>query len=100
MGQVKAIRDKIHDYLAMNLDFTVAAAVKIDMVKYVKEILDDFTEEVTTSSCPRNGNLFKVDHNSPKLSKAKSEQCHTFVAKGLFVCKRARIDIQPAIAFL
>jgi hypothetical protein len=27
-------------------------------------------------------------------------QFHTFVAKGLFLCKRARSDIQPAIAFL
>jgi hypothetical protein len=32
--------------------------------------------------------------------KEKQELFHTFVAKGLFACKRARPDIQPAIAFL
>jgi hypothetical protein len=34
------------------------------------------------------------------LSKHKAELFHTFVAKGLFLCKRARPDIQPAISFL
>ena len=41
-----------------------------------------------------------VDTKSPKLLKDKPELFHTFVAKGLFVCKRARPDIQPAIAYL
>jgi hypothetical protein len=44
--------------------------------------------------------LFKVDPTVPKLTKEKRELFHTFVAKGLFACKRARPDIQPAIAFL
>jgi hypothetical protein len=34
------------------------------------------------------------------LKKEQSELFHTFVAKGLFVCKRGIPDIQPDIAFL
>jgi len=60
----------------------------------------EFPEHLDKKSCPWNQNLFKVDSTSPKLSKNKQELFHTFVAKGLFVCKRARPDIQPAIAFL
>ena len=35
-----------------------------------------------------------------KLNKEIAEGSHTVVAKGLFVCKRARPDIQPTIAVL
>jgi hypothetical protein len=60
----------------------------------------DFPEELEKIRCPWNENLFKVDPTVPKLTKEKRELFHTFVAKGLFACKRARPDIQPAIAFL
>jgi hypothetical protein len=100
IGQVKAIRGKRHDYLAMNLDYNIPGVVKIDMVDYVKGMIEDFPEEVQRTSSPWNSNLFKVDTKSPKLAKEQAEQFHTFVAKGLFLCKRARSDIQPAIAFL
>jgi hypothetical protein len=96
IGQVKGIRGNKHDYQ----DYQVPGVVKIDMVNDVKSIFDDFPEEKTDSICPWNGNLFKVETLSPTLSKEKAEQFNTFVAKGLFLCKRPRPDIQPAIAFL
>ena len=34
------------------------------------------------------------------LDRGKSETYHTTVAKGLFLCKRSRPDIQPTIAVL
>ena len=43
--------------------------------------------------------LFSIG-NDEKLSKDRAEEFHTTVAKGLFVCKRARPDIQPVIAVL
>jgi hypothetical protein len=99
IGQVKAVRGKRHDYLAMNLDYQIPGVVKIDMVSYVKDIIGDFPEEVQETPCPWIGNIFKVDTNSPHLSKENAELFHTFVAKGLCLCKRARSDIQPAIVF-
>ena len=100
VAQVKSVRGKRHDYLAMNLDFQEKGKLKVDMVDYIKGMVDEFPEELGKSSCPWNENLFKVDEKSPKLSKEKKELFHMFVAKGLFACKRARPDIQPAIAFL
>jgi hypothetical protein len=60
----------------------------------------EFPEKVKVERTPWTENLFKVDTNSPGLSKSRREEFHTFVAKGLFLCKRARQDIQPAISFL
>jgi hypothetical protein len=100
IAPVTATRGKIHDYLAMKLDFTTRGKLKVNMTEYVKSMVNDFPEELSKSNYPWNENLFKVDTKSPKLSKDKRELFHTFVAKGLFVCKRARPDIQPAIAYL
>lgn len=44
---------------------------------------------------PLNENLLKVDKNSPELSKDKAELFHTFVAKTIFITKRARPDVAP-----
>ena len=100
IGKVKAVRGKRHDYLAMILDYSFPGVVKVDMTNYVKQMVEDFPEQVQNSTYPWNENLFKVDSQSARLSSERAEQFHTFVAKGLFVCKRARQDIQPAIAFL
>ena len=48
---------------------------------------------------PAAENLFEVG-NWKRLSNELSEVFHTLVAKGLFVCKRARPNIQTTIAFL
>jgi hypothetical protein len=100
IAPVKAPCGKIHEYLAMKLDFTDSTMVKINMVDYFKTMVRDFPEEIATSKYPWNENLFKIDEHSPALRKDKRETFHAFVAKGLFVCKRARPDIQPAIALL
>jgi hypothetical protein len=41
-----------------------------------------------------------VESEGNDLEKQRSEEYHTFIAKGLFECKRARPDIHPAIAVL
>ena len=53
-----------------------------------------------TSVTPANDNLFKVNEHSPPLGNQQKESFHTMVAKGLFVGKRARQEIQTTIAFL
>jgi hypothetical protein len=101
VNTVKVTRGKLHDYLGMTLDYTAPGQVKIDMTKYIKAMIDEFPEELPGKvNCPWNENLFKHDENSVTLSKDMRESFHTFVAKGLFLCKRARPDIMPAIAFL
>ena len=51
-------------------------------------------------SSPAADGLFDIDKNSQKLSDAEQEKFHKIVAKGLFLSKRARPDVQPVIAFL
>ena len=105
VGTIKAVRGKVHDYLAMTLDYSVKGQVKVDMTDYVKSMVEDFNDiedlsEVRKTPQPWSEKLFRVNASSPLLDKDKAEQFHTMVAKGLFVTKRARQDIQPAIAFL
>jgi hypothetical protein len=52
-----------------------------------------------TAPTPATTNLCHVC-DSPRLDKHRADIFHTFVAKGLFACKRARPDIHTTIAFL
>ena len=73
------------------------------MTKYVKkDMLAEFpaSNMQGTSTTPANDNLFKVNEHSPPLGNQQKESFHTMVAKGLFVGKRARQEIQTTIAFL
>ena len=102
IGKVKVTRGKRHDYLGMTLDYTDPGKVKIDMIDYVKNMVEDFPEELDgrNAQYPWSEGLFKVDSKSPDLSTDKAEDFHTFVAKTLFVTKRGRPDVQPAVSFL
>ena len=101
-GEMKSTRGKIHDYLGMTLDFSVKGKVKIDMRKYVANMLESFRESfelTTTADTPAAGNLFEAG-SGEELDREQREMFHTFVAKCLFLCKRGRPDIQMAISVL
>ncbi len=101
IGKVKAVRGKRHEYLTMILDFTEPGVLRIDMRDYVKGMIDNFSEKLSgKTKGPWNENLFKVDESSPKLENEETKFFHTFTMKAMFVCKRGRQDIQPAVAFL
>ena len=72
------------------------------MIDYIHSMVDDFSinfKPNQTKPTPAADNLFAAG-TSEKLPKKKAEEYHTFVAKGLFACKRARPDIHTAIAIL
>ena len=48
IGEVKAKRGRVHDYLGMTLDFSEKWKVKIDQSKSVKQMLKDFPERIRT----------------------------------------------------
>ena len=52
------------------------------------------------ATTPASIDLFSKDDDSPKLDKEMAEDFHTFTAKGLFACKRARPDTATAISVL
>ena len=90
LGNVKVVRGKVHDYLAMIMDYTQDGALKIDMKYYIKGMLDDFPYEVkATKVAPWTENLLKVQEEVTKLEEQRRSVFHTFVMKAMFLCKRA-----------
>jgi hypothetical protein len=99
-GEVKATRGKVHDYLGMSFIYS-DDGVTIDMREYIKAMIDQFPYEIgeRTSPTPANDDLFTIK-DSPNLDKIQSEELHTFVAKSLFACNRARSDLHTPTTFL
>ena len=99
---VVAHRGKVHDFLGMIFEFYDDGTVTLDMSAYVENMLDDFPMKLKKSETARTpaGDGLLNHGQGKKLEKGQSEQFHTSVAKGLYVSKRARPDIQPTIAIL
>jgi hypothetical protein len=101
-GEVKTTRGKLHDYLGMTLNYKVPGQVTIDMRSYVDQMKESFPETPLQGAPPKSPwtkDLFKVDEGSMLLEQEQKEQFHTTTAQELFLTKRARPDIGPAIAF-
>ena len=100
IGLVKVSRGKKHKFLGMDFDFSDKHKVKISMRSYIEDMINVFPEEIyKTAATPAAAYFFKV-RNIEKLDEEKASIYHTITAKGLFLCKRARPDIQTANAFL
>ena len=95
-------RGKKHDYLGMQIDFSSPSKVRISMCDYISKILADAPSDMSgTAPTPAANHLFTVNESNPTLlSAADAEQFHHMVAQLLFLCKRARPDIQTAVSFL
>ena len=102
IGEVEVTRGKIHDCLGVKLDHSVQGQVSIYRTDCIKSLVEGFPKEHLQGkvASPWNENPFKVHKKSPKLDTLKAELFHTATAQGLYVCKRARPDIRPAIAYL
>jgi hypothetical protein len=103
IGEVKVTRGKILTYLGMILDYSKTGQVIVDMTQYVGYMVKSFPTaclEGKTITSPWNDNLFKVEDGSKRLSSDRSECFHAVTAQGLFLCKRARLDVCPAIAYI
>jgi hypothetical protein len=101
-GEVAIHRGKIHDYLGMEIDFSEKGKVKIGMTKYVESMLEVFPQKMKSTDTvvtPASDGLFN-EGQGKKLNEERADAYHTMVAKALFLCKRARPDIQPTIAVL
>jgi hypothetical protein len=86
----------------MNLDFSSAGAVQIDMINYIAKVNDAFPETITgVQSTPAGDRLFQVrPHDEAKfLPEAQARAFHHTTAQLLFL-SRVRRDIQTTVAFL
>ena len=101
-GEVKATFGPVHDYLGMTFDFSEPGKVKIDMIDYLTKVVDEFPLDFAkmkpvASAAPSD--LFQSG-STELLSPDLAEVYHTFTAKLLFACKRARPDMQTLVAVL
>jgi hypothetical protein len=95
-------RGTTHTYVVMNIVYNNDKTVTIDMIQYVKEILEDFLESITkaTSNTPVASYLFEVDDECEKLSPEMAKVFHKTVAKLLFLGKQGRPDVQlPIVSY-
>ena len=104
-GEVQEItvkKGKKHDYLGMDVDLTQDGKVIISMIKYIEDMLNELPKDMQgISRTPAANHLFNVNNENPTyLDEERSKIFHHNVAKLLFLSKRARPDIQIAIAFL
>ena len=99
-GEVKATRGKVHNYLGMTFTYS-DEGVTVDMREYISNMIEDFPFDLgnDTAPTPAADDLFTVG-DGVYLDRRRSDDLHTFTAKGLFACKRARPDIHTATTFL
>ena len=94
-------RGKVHEYLGMTIDFSIDGKVMFKMFDYIKTMLDELPADFGgTALNPASMKLFDVDPAAAQISKELGKLFHHNTAKMLFLCKRARPDIQPPTAFL
>ena len=87
----------------MNLDFTEAGVLQVDMVEYTNKVFVDFPEEIgATSPTPHADHLFTVrdEEDVTYLPEEQAQQFHHIVAQLIFLSCRARRYIQTSVAFL
>ncbi len=87
----------------MIFDFSKKGKVMINMIEYLKNIINDFPEEIiATQMSSATDHLFIVRDPSlaMPLPEEQARAFHHAAAQLLFLSARARRDVQPATAFL
>jgi hypothetical protein len=94
---------KVHEYLGKTLDFIAPRKAKFTMIDYIQTMLKDLPTDMDgEAATPAAKHLFEFNEKSTdiKLDRPTADLFHHNVAKLLFLCKRARPDIQTAVSFL
>ena len=101
IGNVSVTRGRRHEYLGMTLVFTSEGKLKIDMIDYINKMCNEFPEGLDgDTKYPWTEKLFSVDKKSLILSTESSNSFHTHTMKVMYLAKRARPDVLPAVIFL
>ena len=91
----------VHDYLGMTIDYSEKDKVKFTMYDYLEDIIEEAPDDMDGSAItPASNDLFKVNDECEQLDPETADLFHRTVARLLFAAKRARPDLQIAIAFL
>ena len=86
----------------MKIDFSTPDKVYITMNNSIFDILDDAPNDMIGEDVtPKGAHLFQVNEEDPiSLDDKSAVEFHHILARLLFICKRARLDLQTAVAFL
>lgn len=93
----------VHDYLGINLDFLIKGQMGVSMIQYPTDIINSFSKDVDKPSpcspCPTADHLYQVldEKDTEYISEKKAWEFHHVTAQLLFLCNRARRDIQTAV---
>jgi len=99
-GATSTTRGSKHTYLGVDFEIK-QGRIELLMPEYIQECIDSFGEAINSNAgTPANKNLFEIDEDAMVLDNEKATIYHHIVQKLLHVCKRARVDIQVAIAFM
>jgi hypothetical protein len=91
----------VHDYLGLTIDYSNKGKVVFTMYDYLEDIIGEMPDDMNeTAPTPASDNLFDVDDGSPLLNEKESDFFHRTTARLLFAAKRARPDLQVAVAYL
>ena len=94
-------RGKVHDYLGMILDFSKPGELTVDMVHYIKTIIDEMPKDMTGhAKTPAGSHLFKVNDSPVLLDKDRATIFYRMTMQLLYLCQRGRPELRTAISFL
>ena len=75
--------------------------VEIGMTEQIVGIIRDFSEEIKGKvTSPATDDLYVQHPHDKELQGARSDEFHLVTQKLLFICKRARPDIETTVAYL
>jgi hypothetical protein len=85
----------------MTIDYSEENVVKFTMYDYLEDILAESPDGMKGMAVtPAHSKLFQVNQESEKLDAKNIDWFHRTVARLLFASKRARPDLQTAVAYL
>ena len=100
-GKMNVTIGKEHEYLGMKVRITDDRKIEIDMREQIDEILESFGYNIEDgASTPAARHLMMVNAKGILLDPKRKESFHSNTAKLLYLEKRARPDIETAVAFL
>jgi hypothetical protein len=86
----------------MDITFNGNGTVTLLMKEYlIEEAIADLGKNASkVAATPAKRDFFAINNKSDHLERKKGELFHSIIAKLLYVSKRARTDLQLAVAFL
>jgi hypothetical protein len=99
-GNITISRGKKHNFLGTDIEIREDGMIEMTMIPHIQDAIDSFGSlcgyKVTS---PAAAHLWDVNEDCEVLDEEKAIIFHSVTAKLLFVSKRTRPDIEPAVAF-